>query len=156
MVGAACCYALFHDHFIAAEATLKPGETMASKYSGLFCTYPNISNKYAVWSEFICTLCLLLVIMGINDERMTPATQHKPIAIGILVFLIGLCPGWCTGYAMNPARDFGPRLVTVFLWGSEPLTLNDHYFVVPLLVPFLGAFAGVLLYVLTVVSKVKV
>lgn len=154
MVGAASMYALFRDHFNTTKASLKPNETMTQKLGGLFCTYPNISNSSAVWSEFICTAVLMLAIFGINDERMTPAVNHKPIAVGLLVVIIGLAPGWCTGYAMNPARDFGPRLVTVFLWGSEPLTLNNHYFVIPLLVPFLGAFAGALFYVLTVVSKV--
>ncbi|KAJ2715691.1 aquaporin-like protein [Coemansia spiralis] len=77
---------------------------------------------------------------------MTPAKGHLPIAIGLLVFAIGNCTGWVTGYAINPARDFGPRIFSTILYGSDPFTFGGHYFWVPLTMPFVGAIIGVFFY----------
>lgn len=128
---------------------------MTQVVGGLFCTYPNISNGRAVWSEFVNTMILMMGILGIINERMLPAVNFKPLMVGMLVLIIGLASGWNSGYAINPARDLGPRLVTAFLWGTEPFTLNSHYFVIPLFVPFLGAFGGALFFTLFILPEDK-
>lgn len=146
MTGAACVYGLFSDHFAETKKTLAEGETMTDALGGIFCTYPNVKLGSAVWSEFFCTMLMMMGILGITDDRMTPAINHKPIAIGLLIFVLGVATGWNTGYAMNPARDLGPRLVSAMLFGSDPFTKDNHYFWVPTFIPFFGAAVGMFLY----------
>lgn len=151
MTGSACMYGLFRDHFIAWEKLLPAGTTMVQSIGGIFCTYPSVSTGSAVWSEFINTAVLIMCIMGIVNEKMFPAVNFKPVAVGMIVLTIGLCTGYNTGYAINPARDLGPRIISALLYGSEPFTLNDHYFLIPLLVPIVGAIAGMFLFSVFVV-----
>jgi glycerol uptake facilitator protein len=63
--------------------------------------------------QTIGTALLLLLIFAISDERNTPTGSLAPILIGLVVVAIGMSFGGLHGYAINPARDFGPRLFTV-------------------------------------------
>ncbi|KPA74023.1 putative mitochondrial Aquaporin 9 [Leptomonas pyrrhocoris] len=153
MVGGANVYALFKPFFDKGEQNLLPGETMTTKYGGIFCTYPGVPNGYAVWSELFNTMALMMGILGINDDRMTPAINFKPCAVGALVFCIGLTTGVNSGYAINPARDLGPRMITGMLWGSDPFTVHHHYFWIPMFCPVFGAIIGAFFYVLFIVPK---
>ncbi|KAG5497478.1 hypothetical protein JKF63_03741 [Porcisia hertigi] len=146
MAGAANVYGLFKPHFDEGERRLLPGETMTSVFGGIFCTYPGVPNSYAVWSELFNTMALMMGILGLCDDRMTPAINYKPIAVGLLVFTIGITTGVNSGYAINPARDLGPRIFTAMLWGKEPFTLYNYYFWIPTFVPILGAVLGMFLY----------
>ena len=67
------------------------------------------------------TALLVAVIFGITDSRNSPPPAGlAPVVVGLLVVLIGATFGFNSGYAINPARDFGPRLFTsVAGWGSE-------------------------------------
>ncbi|RAL17281.1 MIP/aquaporin family protein [Aspergillus homomorphus CBS 101889] len=67
-----------------------------------------------------------------------------PLAMFFLIFGIGACFGWETGYAINLARDFGPRLVTYMIgYGTEVWKAGEYYFWIPMISPFLGcAFGG--------------
>nr|AAQ16197.1 aquaglyceroporin 9 [Leishmania tarentolae] len=152
-VGAANTYGLFKSHFDEGERNLLPTETMASKYGGIFVTYPKVATGYAVWSEVFNTMALLMGILAITDDRMTPATNYKPVAIGLLLVVIGATTGINSGYCLNPARDFAPRVLSAMLWGSEPFTLHDHYFWLPLIVPFVGALLGMFLYVVFIIPR---
>ncbi|KPI90365.1 aquaglyceroporin (AQP1) [Leptomonas seymouri] len=152
-VGAANVYALFRPYLDEGEKNLQAGETMTSKYGGLFCTYPSVPNGYAVWSELFNTMALLMGILGINDDRMTPAINFKPVAVGLLVFCIGITTGVNSGYAINPARDLGPRMFSAVLWGSEPFTSHHYYFWIPMFCPIFGAVLGVFLYAIFIIPK---
>lgn len=151
MVAAANVYGLFKPYFDEGEKNLLPGETMTSKYGSIFCTYPGVPNGYAVWSELFNTMGLMMGILGINDDRMTPAINFKPVAVGLLVFCLGITTGVNSGYAINPARDLGPRMLTAILWGKEPFTLYHYYFWIPMFVPIFGAIAGMFFYVIFII-----
>jgi glycerol uptake facilitator protein len=93
--------------------------------------------------------------VAITDSRnLLPGSNMVPLAIGWAVFAIGTSFGANTGYAINPARDFGPRLFAYFAgWGKVALpgTLDgpggfSNYFWIPIVGPLVGAIIGVLLY----------
>ncbi|PYH41471.1 MIP/aquaporin family protein [Aspergillus saccharolyticus JOP 1030-1] len=81
-----------------------------------------------------------------------PATTPRlpftmPLAMFFLIFGIGACFGWETGYAINLARDFGPRLVTYMIgYGTEVWKAGGYYFWIPMIAPFLGCTFGGWLY----------
>ncbi|KAG5495719.1 hypothetical protein JIQ42_02579 [Leishmania sp. Namibia] len=151
MTGAANVYGLFKSHFDEAQQNLLPHETMASKFSGIFVTYPSVPNGYAVWSEVFNTMALMMGVLAVTDSRMTPALNFKPVAVGLLVFVIGITTGVNSGFAINPTRDLGPRMLTAMLWGSEPFTLYSYYFWIPTFMPFVGALLGMFLYVFFII-----
>ncbi|KAJ3605555.1 hypothetical protein NHX12_027600 [Muraenolepis orangiensis] len=74
----------------------------------------------------------------------------EAFTVGLVVLAVGLSMGFNSGYAVNPARDLGPRLFTALAgWGSEVFTGNGYWFLVPLTAPFLGAVVGVAVYQFT-------
>jgi glycerol uptake facilitator-like aquaporin len=78
-----------------------------------------------------------------------PKGPLAPLLIGLLVAVIGAATAPLTGFAMNPARDFGPKLFT-FLngWGSVAMTGGREipYFLVPLIAPVIGGILGAAIY----------
>ncbi|KAI9990958.1 hypothetical protein PInf_018576 [Phytophthora infestans] len=111
-----------------------------------FATYPsdNISNYTAFYTEVVGTGMLLLGIYAITDQRNRPAGPvGVPFAFCLLIMALGMCIGMNTGYAINSARDFGPRLFTSIAgWGSKVFTLRDHYFWIPIVGPLVGGVIG--------------
>uniref|UniRef100_K3W8P3 Aquaporin n=1 Tax=Globisporangium ultimum (strain ATCC 200006 / CBS 805.95 / DAOM BR144) TaxID=431595 RepID=K3W8P3_GLOUD len=95
---------------------------------------------------------LVLGVYAITDKRNRPASSFgAPISFALLIMAIGMAFGMNTGYAINPARDFGPRLLTSLAgWGTKVFTLRSHYFWIPLVAPLLGGVAGGGLYKLFV------
>jgi glycerol uptake facilitator protein len=84
-----------------------------------------------------------------DDSNGLPRGALAPILVGLLVAVIGASFGPLTGFAMNPARDFGPKIVAYFSgWGSIALTggRDIPYFIVPIFAPIVGACLGVLGY----------
>lgn len=119
-----------------------------------FSTYPaaHISNLTAFYTEFLGTAFLVLGVYAITDKRNRPASAFgAPISFALLIMAIGMAFGMNTGYAINPARDLGPRLFTSLAgWGSKVFTTRDYYFWIPLVAPLLGGVAGGGLYKLLV------
>ncbi|KAI9298308.1 aquaporin, partial [Neoconidiobolus thromboides FSU 785] len=117
--------------------------------AGIFATYPapNVTIANAFFIEMLSTTFLILGILGINDERHGTPSWLAPIACGFTIGAISFSTGWLTGFALNPARDMGPRLFTMAAgWGTEPFTAANHYFWVPLIAPFFGAIFGIIVY----------
>lgn len=82
----------------------------------------------------------MLVIFAINDSNNLAAGPLAPLILLFLIFGIGACFGWETGYAMNTARDLGPRLASYILgYGPEVWTAGGYYFWIPWCVPFWAA-----------------
>jgi glycerol uptake facilitator protein len=110
---------------------------------GTFCTIPAIRNLPAnLLSEVIATVCLLVVGFSFGSKSLAPAglaPGFSPWFWGVLVWVIGLSLGGPTGYAINPARDFGPRVAHALL----PITAKGNsdwpYASVPIAGPMLGA-----------------
>ena len=146
MAGSLCNYIFYIDHYRATE-------DMATVRS-TFCTGPAIRNyKNNLFSEAMGTLMLTfgvlfivqpnIEIVGIEISFGLGALEAIPV--GLLVWVIGMSLGGTTGYAINPARDLGPRLV-FFLINPKKHDADWAYSWVPIIGPFMGATAAALLY----------
>lgn len=138
--GAAIVYFAYYPLFHFYDPTLTTTQ-------GVFATYPhaNVPNATAFLTEFIGTAFLLAGIFAFGDEQNKPASPYSsPSAVALLVVAIGMAFGMNSGYAINPARDFGPRLFSSIAgWGSRVFTLDNHYFWIPVVGPICGgAFGG--------------
>ena len=98
--------------------------------------------------QIVGTALLVGVIFAIGDSRnLNPPSWLGPLAVGALVVLIGMTFGYNCGYAINPARDLGPRLFTAVAgWGSEVFRANDGWWWVPIVGPLVGGVLGGLIY----------
>jgi len=116
---------------------------------GTFCTIPAIRHPISnVASEGIATFVLVLVAAAIFSSRVAatgPAAGLGPYLIGSLVWGIGLSLGGTTGYAINPARDLGPRLAHAVLPIPGKRDSDWSYAPIPAIAPLIGgALAGIL------------
>jgi len=117
--------------------------------AGVFNTYPQpfLTKTGQVFSEIIASTVLVFVIFALKDERNLGAGNLVPLMLFFLIFGIGATLGWETGYAINLARDFGPRLFTYFVgYGHEVWSAGNYYFWVPMICPFIGCTFGGFLY----------
>jgi glycerol uptake facilitator protein len=119
-----------------------------------FCTAPAIRRFGAnLVSEILGTLVLVLVVGAIFSKAVAvsgPVSGLGPYLVAALVWGIGLSLGGTTGYAINPARDLGPRLAHAVLPIADKGTSDWGYAVVPVLGPLIGGgLAGMLLRAIT-------
>ena len=136
-----------------AIATIDPGHTI--KTQGIFSTLPgngalDISTTTAFFDQVVGTAILLFLIMAITDARNNaPTAWFAPVAIGLLIVAIGMAWGTNAGYAINPARDFGPRLASfVTGYGTAFEDQNGYpYFWIPIVAPIIGGLIGSGLYI---------
>lgn len=141
--GAFCASALI---YVLHYQRLMDEDPDSNTTQGNFATFPrdNISNLTAFYSETLGTALLLMAIYAITDERNRGAGPvGTPFAFAMLFMALGMALGMNTGYELNPARDFGPRLFTL-LAGYGPKVFSDHahYFWVPILGPPIGGVMG--------------
>jgi glycerol uptake facilitator protein len=120
---------------------------------GVFCTAPAVRHTAAnLASEIIGTFVLVLVVGAIFSERVAaagPAAGLGPYLVGSLVWGIGLSLGGTTGYAINPARDLGPRLAHAVLPIAGKRDADWAYAPIPVVGPIIGgALAGLVGFVL--------
>jgi glycerol uptake facilitator protein len=119
-------------------------EDQATKL-GVFATAPALPSKFgSIVSEIIGTFVLLFAIMFIGVNEF--ASGLNPLVIGGLVVAIGLSLGGTSGYAINPARDFGPRLAHAILPIFGKGSSNWSYAPIPIVGPILGGIWGVSAY----------
>jgi aquaporin-3 len=123
--------------------------------AGIFATYP--ASFVTSWDGFvdqmIGTAILLLAVLALTDERnMRIPSHYTPIIIGFVVGVIGMSFGYNAGFALNPARDLGPRIYTAIAgWGGRVFSYRDYdWFWVPIIGPHVGAFVGMAVYKLFV------
>jgi glycerol uptake facilitator protein len=119
-----------------------------------FCTAPAIRRFGAnLVSEILGTLVLVLVVGAIFSKAVAvsgPVSGLGPYLVAALVWGIGLSLGGTTGYAINPARDLGPRLAHAVLPIADKGTSDWSYAIVPVLGPLIGGgLAGMLLRAIT-------
>ena len=135
-----------------------PGLTIKTQI--VFSTLPgngSVDLGVGLWGGFrdqiIGTAILMFLILAIVDLRNTaPAANLGPFIIGLVVVGIGMAWGTNAGYAINPARDFGPRLASYLTGygGAWRDQFGDLYFWVPIVAPIIGALVGAALYDLLV------
>ena len=146
MLGSWLTYLFYIDHYRSTNDE--------SKVMGSFCTSPAIRNlKNNFFSEFLATFILIfgilyivkpnILIEGMNANFGIGSLDALPV--GILVWVIGLSLGGTTGYAINPARDLGPRIVYQLIPRKNKIS-DWAYSWVPVIGPSFGAVAAGLLY----------
>jgi glycerol uptake facilitator protein len=115
--------------------------------AGVFFTHPGlaITASHAFCDEIILTAFLVFGIFAITEQynEQAPGANSGALIIGFLVAIIGASMGYLEAWAINPARDFGPRLFCFFAgWGSSALPSPDNYWWVPIVAPLLGGVVG--------------
>ena len=140
---------LFTEYEVAHDLVRSSPEALAT--AGIFSTYPNAALSFfgAFAVEFVITAVLMFAILALGDEHNGASRgAMNPLLIGILIAVIGGSLGPLTGFAMNPARDFGPKLFAYFAGWDYALTgaKDIPYFIVPILAPIAGACFGGWLY----------
>lgn len=135
-LGGCLVYLLFKGQF---DATADQGTKL-----GVFCTGPSVPNMpLNILSEVIGTFVLVFAIKGI-PAAVAPGVSNL-LVFGIIVS-VGMSLGGLTGYAINPARDLGPRLAHAVLPIKDKGDSNWGYAPVVIIGPVVGAVAAVLLY----------
>ncbi len=151
--GAALVYLLFHT--LIGEFEMANGIVRSSEggliTAAIFATYPlgDVSTLDAFSVEFVLTAIFMFGILAATDSNSGIARGPvAPIMIGLLLAVIGSSMGTLTGGALNPARDFGPRIFSFFAGWDYAMSdaRNIPYFIVPITAPFLGACLGAWLY----------
>lgn len=137
-LGAIVVYLAYHDHFAATDD--------ADGKLGVFCTGPAIrSNLWNLVTEIIGTAMLLLGILGITNSQNNMGALGA-LVIGILIWAIGLSLGGPTGYAINPARDLGPRIAHAILPIPGKRDSDWSYSWIPIVGPIIGGILGAWIY----------
>lgn len=123
--------------------------------ASIWATYPQPFLSIfpgALLDQTIGTALLVLLLFALSDRRNHGADDKlAPLMVGGVVTLIGMTFGFNAGYAINPARDFGPRLFTYFAgWGSAVFQSHHAYWWVPIVGPCVGGLLGGLCYDLVI------
>jgi len=119
--------------------------------AGIWATYPQAflsTFPGGFIDQVVGTALLVGVICALIDRRNNPpAPGFAPVIIGALVLLIGATFGFNSGYAINPARDLGPRLFTAVAgWGGDVFRAGNGWWWVPVVAPCIGGVLGVVVY----------
>lgn len=146
----AVVYATYHEALTAFDGGVRQ-VAGALGTGGIWATYPQPFLSVfpgGVVDQIVGTALLVGVIFAITDRRNSPAPAGlAPVVVGLLVLLIGATFGFNSGYAINPARDFGPRLFTFLAgWGSAVFTASNGWWWVPIVAPCIGAVLGGWIY----------
>ncbi len=144
--GAAVVYLLFGpviDQFNLAHQTARS----AGGAAGVFFTHPGlaVTPAHAFLDEVILTALLIFGIFAITEKfnEAAPGANAGAVMIGLLVALIGASMGYLEAWAINPARDLGPRLFCFLTgWGSAAFPSPGSYWWIPIAAPLLGAVIG--------------
>ncbi|MFJ4923721.1 MIP/aquaporin family protein [Streptomyces sp. NPDC088725] len=155
-LGAFAAALLVRWNYTEVLAKFDPGHTFKSQF--VFSTLPGngtlpVSEWGAFRDQIIGTAILLFVIFAITDLLNTPPGANLGALItGLVVVAIGMAWGADAGYAINPARDFGPRLAS-FITGYDTAWRDQYgniYFWVPIVGPLIGGLVGAGAYLLLV------
>jgi len=137
MTGAALVYLHYLPHWKETED--------ADAKLAIFCTAPAIPHTVSnIISEVIGTFVLVFGILAIGINKM--ADGFGPFMVGMLVVVVGLALGGTTGYAINPARDLGPRIMHALLPIHGKRDSNWGYAWIPVIAPLIGAALAALAF----------
>lgn len=135
-VGAAIVIIHYAPHFQAAKSSAEGNSV------GIFATGPAIRNSlFNFLSEMIATFTFIFCLLNLGDFTK----GLKPLIVGLLIMVIGQALGGTTGFALNPARDFAPRLAYAILPVPNKGDANWEYAWVPVLGPIAGGLAAAFL-----------
>lgn len=149
-IGAALVYIFYHAKFMIVDPTL-------SHSANIFTTFPGIENTFmpGFLAEIIATTILVFGILSIVEHfSIDNAGFLASFAVSALVVAIGMSFGAMHGYAMNPARDFSPRLfITLIGFTHNGLTDGSFIWAAPVFGSVIGAIAGAILFDITLAKK---
>ncbi|XP_060676581.1 aquaporin-10-like [Hemiscyllium ocellatum] len=152
-VASATTFTLYYDaiqEFSGGNLTVRGPRGTA----GIFATYPveYLSVRNGFITEVIGTAVLLICVLSVGDAKNAGAPAFlQPLLISFSVLVIGAAMGANTGYAINPARDLGPRLFTfVAGWGTEVFKAGNGWWWIPIVAPLIGGVLGSLAYTLLI------
>ena len=149
-VAAAILYFVYFDALQHA-LSLAHSSDFVNNVGYVFFTFPKAFVTYfnAFWDEFLGTALLVALILAIVDARNQPVQGNlNPLIIGFLIVAIGASFGLNSGYAINPARDFGPRLWIGFVTGFA--SFASGYWWIPIVAPLIGGTVGAFIYDYTI------
>jgi glycerol uptake facilitator protein len=150
MLGAALCYLVYFAQFQANVRETGTTEGTAEEpvpTLGIFSTIPEIRNPVAnLMTEIIATMALALPILAFGLTKGLGESGMLVLIVALLVVGIGLSLGGPTGYAINPARDLGPRIVHTFLPIPNKGTSDWGYAWIPVVGPLIGGSLAALIY----------
>jgi glycerol uptake facilitator protein len=161
-VGAALVYWVYMSAIGAANPAFHevPAQGNALVTYSIFATFPAAYFHGTLGGPFVDeavgTALLVLGVLAVTDARNTaPLSNLAPLIVGLVVFAVGTSFGANSGYAINPARDFGPRIFAWLAgWGQVAFPGTDttapfnfsNYFWIPIVGPLFGGVAGALVY----------
>ncbi|MFF1359305.1 MIP/aquaporin family protein [Streptomyces sp. NPDC058297] len=151
MLGAVLAYLVYLAQF-NANVTSESGDGEADDDGptptlGIFSTIPEINNPVAnLITEIIATVALVLPILAFGLTKGLGESGTTVLVVALLVVGIGLSLGGPTGYAINPARDLGPRIVHTFLPIPNKGTSGWGYAIIPVAGPLIGGALAGLIY----------
>ena len=135
--GAILVWIQFHPHW-------KRTDDQAAKL-GVFCNAPAIRSPFTnLVSEIIATMVLILGLLFLGANEFSQGLN--PLVVGLLIISIGLSLGGTTGFAINPARDLGPRIAHFILPIHGKGKSDWSYAWIPVLGPIIGGILGTLIY----------
>jgi len=148
-VGAVVVFGIYHDQLMKfTDGNLTRDGVVAT--GGIFATYPSdgTSQVTGFFDQIVGTGLLLFCVRGITDAKNGKVPAFiQPFLIGLVVLGIGISFGFNCGYAINPARDFSPRILTLIAgWGTETFSVDNYWFYVPIIATHLGGVVGSTLY----------
>jgi glycerol uptake facilitator protein len=143
VAGAVLAAALVFWNYLPAFHKIDPN---LDHTASVFTTFPAFPDQPSagLLDQTIGTALLLFMVMALTDERnQPPGANLAPVLIGAVVVVVGMSFGGMHGYAINPARDFGPRLFTVVAgFKNNGLTDGGFVFWVPIVGPIIGGIIG--------------
>ncbi|MEZ5293627.1 MAG: MIP family channel protein [Vicinamibacterales bacterium] len=146
---AAVVYVTYREAFAAFDGGVRQ-IAGAHGTAGIFATYPQafLSLGGGLVDQVVGTALLIIGVFAIGDARNVAVPGWLgPLLVGLLVVGIGVSFGFNAGYAINPARDFGPRLFTALAgWGSGVFGASGGWWWVPIVGPVVGAVLGGAVY----------
>jgi glycerol uptake facilitator protein len=158
-VGAALVFLVYHNAIASFEATnnITRGAPDSNTTFSIFATFPapyfNGGIIGPLIDQIVGTMFLLIFVLALTDTlNQAPRANLTPLLVGLAVAAIGMSYGANAGYAINPARDFGPRIFALFAgWGEVafPGTVKGAftaYFWIPIVGPFVGGVLGAYIY----------
>jgi glycerol uptake facilitator protein len=144
-IGAVLVWVMYYDHF---KKTNKPDAILA-----VFCTGPAIRNYVSnIASEIIGAFVLVFTVFYVVGAEITPSKtliglgSVGALPVAFLVWVIGMSLGGTTGYAINPARDLGPRIIHFLIPIKDKGTSDWSYAWIPVFGPIAGAAIAAILY----------
>jgi len=152
---AALVFALYHsaiDAYGAAQHTAVHSKDTFSIFATGPADYFHGSLVGPFVDQVVGTAVLVALISALIDQQnQAPESNMSALLVGLAVVVIGIAIGTNAGYAINPARDFGPRVFAwIGGWGSMALPGKGSYFWVPIVGPLVGGVIGITLYDLLV------